>query len=246
MARSLNPDPLGGGYFAPSGGGPGSGGTLYGTSGGGGGTVDPISQQFSNIQKIIGTPTGPSLPPIVAQGPTSGFAAGINSSDILRQGINLVGGQGVNLANLGNTILGTGMGTLQPSVDFYSRLLSGDPATVTSALAPTASAVNQFYQPLISNAQMNMPRGGFSASTAAELPFTVAGKVGDAALGLQSTAADKLAQLGLDVSKIGELEQTLGQTGIEAIISAALGKMGNTSSTTQNLANIGTFISGLI
>lgn len=228
MARSLNTDPLGGGYFAPT---AGDSGTT--TSGG---SADPISGQFSKIRSIIGTPTGPSLPPIVAQGPTSGFAAGINSSDILRQGINLAGGQGVNLANLGNTILGTGIGTLQAPVDFYSKLLSGDPATMTSALAPTASAIEAQYQPLISNAQMNMPRGGFSASTAAELPFTIAGEVGKTAETLQPAAASALSQLGLDVSQLGATEQRLGQSGIQAILNAALGKMGATASITDILS----------
>jgi hypothetical protein len=230
MARVLTD---GGGYYS---GGGGSGGTSGTTSSGG--SADPIAGQFSRIRNIIGTPTGTSIPSIGTGGPTPSFPAGPTSSDILRQGINLVGGQGVNLSNLGNLLLGTGVGTLQQPFDFYSKLLSGDPTTMTQALAPTASTISQLYQPLITNAQQNLPRGGFSAATAAELPFAEAGQIGNAALALQPQAASALEQLGLDVSKLGLGEQAAGQQGIQDIIQAALGKMGVTTSITANLGNI--------
>lgn len=237
MAR-INTDPLGGGSITGYG---GSSGTT--TSGG---SADPISGQFSQIRNIIGTPTGSSIPSIGAGGPTASFGAGSNSSDILRQGINLIGGQGINLSNLGNLLLGTGMGTLQGPMDFYTKLLSGDPTTMTQALAPTAAAISAQYQPLLTGAAQNLPRGGFAAGTLAELPFAQAGQVGNAALALQPAAAAALQSLGLDVSKLGMGEQAAGQQGIQDIISAALGKMGVTGGITQNLANVGQFISSLV
>lgn len=231
MARNLNFDPFGG----PA---PGDSGTTFS-----GGSADPISGQMSKIRSIIG-PT--NLPPVGTGSPTPSFGAGPNSSDILRQGINLIGSQGTSLSNAGNLLLGGGLATAQPGIDFFSALLSGDPSKMTAALAPTANTIENQYQPLIANARQNLPRGGFAAGTEAELPFTIANQVGNKALDLQSGAAQFLASLGIDLSKLGLTEQGIGQTGIQDIINAALGKMGVTTGITSNLANVGNFLSSLI
>lgn len=205
-----------------------------------GSSADPISGQFSKIRSLIGasTPAGtlastPTAPPTpVAGGPTTGFAAGPNSSDILRQGINLVGQQGAGLSGFGNQLL-------QSPTDFYSALLSGDPTRMTQALSPTAANINQMYQPLIQQAQQTLPRGGFGASTVAELPFAQQSQINNAALGLQPGAASALTGLGTQ-------EQSLGLQGLQQIINAAIGKMGVTTGITGNLANVGNFISSIV
>ena len=211
-----------------------------------GGSTDPIAGQFSKIRSLIGQPTGPALPGIGQGGPTGSFSAGPTSSDIFRQGINILGSQGLNWSNLGDTILGTGMGILQQPADFYSKLLSGDPTTMSQVLAPTAAEISQQYQPALTEARQFLPRGGYGASTAAELPFTIAGQVGNAALGLQPAAASALNQLGLDVSKLGMGEQAAGATDIQSVVQGVLNKMGVTGSLTQSLSNIGSFISSLV
>ena len=252
MARLSPADPLtdGGGRVgigttlsSPGGGGGGGGGIL---APGPSSSNDPIAGQFSQIRGILGQPTGPALPSIGQGGPTGSFSAGPTSSDIFRQGINIIGSQGLNWSNLGDLLLGTGQGILQQPADFYSKLLSGDPTTMSQVLAPTAAEISQQYQPAFTEARQFLPRGGYGASTTAELPFTIAGQVGNAALGLQPAAAQALNQLGLDVSKLGLGEQAAGQADITAMIQGVLGKMGVTTPLSQSLSNIGSFISSLI
>lgn len=210
-----------------------------------GGSADPISAQFSKIRNLIGAPApgvqpaGAATPLAPAAGPAptvpgtpGGFTAGANSSDILRQGINLVGGQGASMTGFGNALL-------QSPVNFYSALLSGDPTRITQALAPTAAAVGQQFIAPTEEAMQTMPRGGYASSTIAELPFTEASKVGNAALGLQPAAAEALTGLGTQ-------EQQLGMAGLQQIIQAALQKMGVTQSVTQGLSNVGNFLQGII
>lgn len=213
-----------------------------------GGSADPISGQFSQIRSLIGAPSPavPSTPTPVAGGPTSGFAAGLNSSDILRQGINLVGGTGTNMGTVGSSLLGQGVGLLQDPTAFFQALLSGDPTRTTQALAPTAATISSQYAPMTSQAQGQLPKGGYASSTLAELPFAQAGQVGNAALGLQSQAAQGLTGLGTSIAGLGQNEQQMGLQGLQQIINAALGKMGVTSSITQNLANTGQFLSSII
>lgn len=211
-----------------------------------GGSADPISGQFSKIRNLIGASSPASTAPPVPGGPTTGFAAGPNSSDILRQGVNLTGGTGVNLGTIGNNLLGEGVNLLQDPAKFFSDLLSGDPSRMTQVLAPTASLIQQQQQPLIQQAQQNLPRGGFASSTIAELPFATAGKVNDAALGLQSSAAQNLTGLGTGLAQLGQGEQQMSLQALEQIINAALGKMGVTKGITENMANVGQFLQGII
>lgn len=228
-----------------------------------GGSADPISGQFSKIRSLIGAasptsvataPAGtssspfgvPSTPPLAAGGPTAGFAAGANSSDILRQGINLTGGQGVDLSTVGGGLLGQGVNMLNLPANYYQKLLSGDPTTITQALAPTAAALAPQTQNLIQTATNNMPRGGFAASTVAEAPFAEQAKLNEAAYGQIPGAATGAAGLGSTVAGLGQGEQQLGLQALQQIINASLGKMGVTTGITGNLANVGSFLQGII
>lgn len=219
---------------------------------GSGGSRDPISSQFSQIRSLIGPaqPASPgvSAPSFGAPSPTGspGFTAGSNSSDILRQGFNLLGGAGTGLTGAGTDVFGQGLNLLNQPTAFYQALLSGDPTAMQNALAPTAAAIKQQFVAPTQQATNFMPRGGYAASTLAELPFAQAGQVGNAALGLQKDAASAISGIGKDVAGLGQGEQQLGLQQIQQLVQAALGKMGVTTGITGNLANVGQFLSSII
>ena len=149
-------------------------------------------------------------------------------------------GQGLSTVGTGLTDQQTGMQTLQAPIDFYTKLLSGDPATMTAALAPTANIISQQYEGAKSATGEGLPSGGFRSTAIAGLPFAQAGKVGDAALGLQSDAAKQLGSLGsaqaaigqgesstgLGVAGVGSTQQSQGLSALMGTITDILGKMG--------------------
>lgn len=167
---------------------------------------------------------------------------------------NLTGGTGVSQFNAGGNTIGAGLGTvgtglegqqaglntLNAPIDFYTKILSGDPAAIQQALAPTANAISQQYEAAKTGASEGMPAGGFRSTTLAGLPFAQAAQVGNAALGLQPAAANALGQLGgeqagigqgisqtgLGVAGIGSTQQSQGLQALFSTIQALLGKMG--------------------
>ena len=218
----------------------------YRTLGGGAGTTTSTpSSWFSTKQ----SPTDSSgLAPQPVNGANDSLTA------FFRSLTNLTGQTGVNQVNQGAATIGqglqtvgtglgdqaTGMQTLQAPIDFYTKLLSGDPATMTQALAPTASLISQQYEGAKSATGTGLPSGGFRSTAMAGLPFAQASKVGDAALGLQSEAAKQLGTLGgeqatigqgisntgLGVAGVGSTQQSQGLTALMGTITDILGKMG--------------------
>ena len=226
----------------------------------------PSTDPFSGYKKLgggQGTMTGtPSSWFSTKSSPTnaSGLAPqpvnGANDSltAFFRSLTNLTGQTGVNMVNQGAATIGqgletvgtglegqgAGLQTLQAPIDFYNKLLSGDPAAMTSALAPTASIISQQYEGAKSATGQGLPSGGFRSTAVAGLPFAQAGKVGDAALGLQSTAAQQLGVLGgeqaeigrgisntgLGVAGVGTTQQSQGLTALMGTITSILAKMG--------------------
>lgn len=153
-----------------------------------------------------------------------------NQSLLQTTGPNLISaGGGVLNAGLGAS--GLGLQTLQGPQNFYEQLLSGNPAAVTQALAPTATNLAPIYAGATNQASQGLPVGGFRAAELANLPFAQAQQVGNAALGLQPAAAQALAGLGGEQAQIGQgLAGTgLGLSGqglsaIQAAMQGALGK----------------------
>jgi hypothetical protein len=144
--------------------------------------------------------------------------AGPAASSLLTQGGNLVNtGTGTVGAGLGVT--GGGLQALQAPMQYYQQLLSGNPAAVTQALAPTAANLSTIETGAMNQASQGMPQGGYRASTMANLPQAQAAQVGNAALGLQSSAAQGEAGLGEQIANIG---QGMSQTGL------GVGQLGTT------------------
>jgi hypothetical protein len=91
---------------------------------------------------------------------------------------------------------GEGMGTtrdalktLSPAEDYWTKLLSGDQDTMNKALSPIATQSGRNYANVSSQANMNLPKGGYAGVLSASLPQTQAREVNEAAYKLQPAAA---------------------------------------------------------
>jgi hypothetical protein len=133
----------------------------------------------------------------------------------------------------GLDITGTGLQTMQPSIDFYNKLLAGDPTATTQALAPTAANISQITSGATNQAMQGMPQGGYRAATLAGLPFAQAQQVGNAALQLQPAAAQALGNLGVEQAQIG---QGVAGTGL-GVGGMGLGLVGQGVGAVQNAAS---------
>lgn len=143
--------------------------------------------------------------------------AGPTAASELQTGGNLVN-TGMGVTSGGLDMSGTGFGTtqtalqtMQPSIDFYNAILSGDPTAMTAALSPTASALSTVESGALGTASGGMPAGGYRAATMAGLPQAEAAQVGNAALQLQPAAAAALGQLGNEQAGIGATQAGIGQ-----------------------------------
>ena len=191
--------------------------------------MDQIDQAFGQIYNMFGNlggsnfSTGGFGPGGISPQPISGSdnsltafwrglsnLAGASAPAFLQSGGNLLG-TGMGVTQGGLDITGAGLGTMQPSISFYQRLLAGDPTATTAALAPTAANINTITAGATNQASQGLPGGGFRAATLAGLPFAQAAQVGNAALALQPTAAQALAGIGGEQAQIG---QGVAQTGL--------------------------------
>lgn len=137
----------------------------------------------------------------------------------------LTGGSAALNAGLSTT--GSALNTLQTPINFFQQLMSGNPATVTAALGPTAANIATIAAGATNRASQGMPEGGFRSLSMANEPFWQASQVGNAAEGLQATAAAGLEQASAQQAAIAAaLEQTglgLTQQGLGASQAAMTG-----------------------
>lgn len=198
--------------------------------------MDQVDAAFGKIYNMFGnlggsnTSSGGFGPSGISPQPVSGSD---NSLTAFWRGLsNYAGGAGPSFLQAGGNLLGTGMGvtqggldmsgtgfgttqtglnTLQPSIDFYKKILSGDPTATTQALAPTAANIAAITSGATNQATQGLPGGGYRAATLAGLPQAEAAAVGNAALGLQPAAAQALGQLGGEQAQIGATQAGIGQ-----------------------------------
>jgi hypothetical protein len=200
--------------------------------------MDQIDQAFGKMFSMFGSNTnnlttpygGGTGPGGVTPEPVSGSdnsltaiwrglsnLAGTSAPQLLQAGGNLIGGSmpvvqgGVDMSGTGFGTTQTALGTLQPSIDFYTQLLQGNPQATAQALAPTAANINAITQGATTAASQGQPMGGYRAATLAGLPFAQAAQVGNAALQLQPAAAAALGQLGGEQAQIGSEQAQIGQ-----------------------------------
>jgi phage-related minor tail protein len=144
----------------------------------------------------------------------------------------------------------TGMGylnlfsqNLDAPTGYFQKLLSGDKTLMSQAVAPTAGAISSQFDAAKRSVNQNMPRGGYSSTLQAELPFQKAQQVGNLFSTLQPAAAQGLMNIaGLQ----GQLGANLINTGFNAG-NYASGLFGQFAGQQQNQANqAGQGISGLL
>jgi len=98
--------------------------------------------------------------------------------------------------------MGTQQG-LQPSMNYWGSILSGNRSAVTSAMAPDISRIGQGYQTAAQTSAALNPRGGPSASFNAELPFQQQRDVSSLLQKARPQAAQQLGQLGQQATSAG-------------------------------------------
>ena len=191
--------------------------------------MDQIDSAFGKIFNMFGnlggsnTSTGGFGPAGISPQPISGAdnsltanwrglanLAGEAAPGFIGAGGNLLG-TGMGVTQGGLDITGQGMQTMQPSIDFYQALLSGDPAAMTRALAPTAANLSAMTSGALNQGSQGMPMGGARAGFMTGLPFAQLSQLGTAAEQLQPAAAQALGQLGGEQAQIG---QGVSQTGL--------------------------------
>lgn len=146
----------------------------------------------------------------------------------VQSGRNILGlsqGLAQNMIPQGQGMIRQGIGTMQPSLDYWRGLLSGGQAT-TAAASPDIQRINQQYQALRQGQAELAPRGGGRAALLSELPYQQMRDVSNTITQQRAAAAPALAQAG------GQIAQT-GSSSINNAISALYA----TSTAGQNLLN---------
>ncbi len=176
-------------------------------------------------------------PPTSSGGLAPEPVSGDSLTQFIRAFSNYLQNQGQGTFNYGQQLTGQGAQgfqtageTLQPSVDYWTKLLSGDPSVTSAAVAPSAGVISKQYDAASRAAATSLPRGGFSAGLQASLPFQKASQIGGLVQNLQPLAAQGLQQsAGLQ----GSLAQGLGGLGLgtSQLGSGLLDLAGNTQLT---------------
>jgi hypothetical protein len=110
------------------------------------------------------------------------------------------------------------LSTLQPSVDYWTKILSGDEKTQLQAIAPQVQQIEAGYAGALAGASKNMARGGYASTIQANLPFQQAQDVSNVLAKLQPAAAQALVQAAQSQGSIAEVQSriagTLAQLGL--------------------------------
>lgn len=203
-------------------------GNIYGMfgsnlSGGGGGAFGGAPQPVSGADNSL-TAQQRGTANLAGQAAPTAFSIG--------QGML---GTGMGVAQGGLNVMGTGLQTIQPSIDYASRLMAADPTTVSMAAGGYATDVSKNLSNLL-NQTRALPSGGYGALVAQQAPQAAAAQVGNFELGLQPQAEQMLSQLGGEQAQIGQ-----GMAGVGTNI----GQLGTTL-TGQGLSGLVNLYNALI
>jgi hypothetical protein len=101
--------------------------------------------------------------------------------------------------------------TMNPAVDYWTKLLSGDHAQVAQALAPEIKQLSESNQTAMNDTATFGGRGGGRTEAMTKLPFQTAGQVNNLVAGARTNAAAALPQA---TSIQGQLAGQIGQFGM--------------------------------
>ena len=170
-------------------------------------------------------------------------------TQFVRSEQNLTGSAGAGAFNAGTNTFQSGVSDLQPSVDYFKRLLGGDRSEILSALGPeTDTITSQFDQ--IRKMAAQGPRGGGSASTLVQAPQEETKQISNLISQARTGAATNLASTAGAEAGLGLSEQGVGLQGLLGSLQAALNRRGQNiqenANTMQLIGDLGKGIGSLI
>ena len=181
----------------------------------------------------------------------SAKTAGDKSTD--QPAFNLMGllqGSGSTGTQAGQGAFSEGVSSLQAPMQYFSKLLSGDPTATASAIQPAASQVMGQYDAAYKNITDNSARGGQRSGAIAENQNQKAGAVSSLISGVMPAAAAGLGQLGTSLAGLGTAETSVGQQGLmeslQSLMNMRAQDINYTGTQQQNNAGMGSAIGSLL
>jgi hypothetical protein len=112
--------------------------------------------------------------------------------------------------NFGNSFLSGAQGAFQAPTSYYQSILSGNPASVSQAIAPSVNQLNSAYTQASQQNDQFAPMGGGRAAMQAQLPYQKAGAITNLISGAQQGAAQGLTGIGSAEGSIGNTALGIG------------------------------------
>lgn len=154
----------------------------------------------------------------------------------LRSLTNSVGTRAPGAFDTGTGTFGAGINAMQPSLDFFQKLLAGDRSTALSALAPQVSAVtDQANQQREQVAQG--PRGGGTASALVQQPQAETAQLTNLLAGAQTAAAPAAANVGATQAGLGTQEQGVGLGAFQQALNGLIARRQQNTQVDMNNVN---------
>jgi len=178
------------------------------------------------ITGILGNTGGGNKPKVQdTTGDPSTFAPepleGNSLTVAIRSLQNQLGTQSGQAWGLGTGTFGKGLDTAQPSIDYWTKILSGDRAAIGEAISPETRQIAANYEGAKRSASMYAPAGGGRAAMLGQLPFQRGAAISDLISGLRPQAASQLQGLAQMLLQAGLSQEQIAQ----ALGSTALGGM---------------------
>lgn len=130
------------------------------------------------------------------------------------------------LQKQGSELSGMGSDAMAPVLDYFKKLISGDPSALLEATKPERGRVIDQYD-AARNAITNFgPRGGGSTSAMATSRISEANELSDITSGARSDAATSLAQIGPILTGLGLSAEQLASADLNSLINTILTREG--------------------
>lgn len=186
---------------------------------------------------------------------------GNSLTQYIRSLANLLAGQGQQTLNTGQQNVQSGIQgtanaakTVNPAVDYWTKLLSGDHSKVAEALAPEIQAIQSQDAQALQQSTTMAGRGGGRTQTLQQQPFNTAGKVENLVSSVRPTAANALpgiaglqGQLAGQVGQLGAGQSQLGAGFLQLGAGTQLGVRGqDVSEDNSNKSFVGNLLSPFV
>jgi hypothetical protein len=119
--------------------------------------------------------------------------------------------RGIKQSERGRDITDSGLHNLGPTLDYFGKLLSGDPAQIAEAMQPEVDQISQQFGQIRNMFSRTQARGGGGTSTMAQSPFEQIRMLSDLVSKARGGAAESRGKFGLEQARIGQGETQIGQ-----------------------------------